>query len=90
MSATCCSCSCTRTPRRTTPRSAPAARAGFRRLWSVVEQLTGLGVEDVRAFFAQGMLLNVLAAVDAAALDEAWAKACQPDPALFFADRREP
>jgi len=62
-----------------------AAREGFRRLWTIVGQLTGLPEEMVRAFFAQGMLLNVLAAVDAAALDETWARACQPDPESFFA-----
>jgi AcrR family transcriptional regulator len=64
-----------------------AAREGFRHLWGVVEQLTGLPVDVVRAFFAQGMLLNVLAAIDAAALDEGWVRACQPDPQLFFGDR---
>ncbi len=62
-----------------------AAREGFRHLWTVVGELTGLGDEDLRAFFAQGMLLNVMAAVDAAALDESWARACQPDAEPFFA-----
>jgi AcrR family transcriptional regulator len=57
-----------------------AARDGFRRLWTLVEQLTGLPEEAIRAFFAQGMLLNVLAAFDAAGLDEAWARACQGEP----------
>ena len=61
------------------------ARDGFRQLWQVVEELTGLPPESIRAFFAQGMLLNVIAAVDAASLDEGWAKAClEPDPELFF------
>jgi len=64
-----------------------AAREGLRHLWSVVGELTGLPDEDLRAFFAQGMLLNVMAAVDAAALDESWARACQPDPEQFFAPR---
>jgi AcrR family transcriptional regulator len=60
------------------------AREGFRHLWSVVAQLTGLHEEWVRRFFAQGMLMNVLAAFDAAELDESWARACQPDPEHFF------
>ena len=57
-----------------------AARQGFRHLWAVVSQLTGLPDEDVRAFFAQGMLLSVMAAIDAAALDESWARTCQLEP----------
>ncbi len=65
-----------------------AAREGFRHLWNVVEQLTGLPEDDVRAFFAQGMLLNVVASIDAAALDESWARACQADPDRFFAHHR--
>jgi AcrR family transcriptional regulator len=67
-----------------------AARQGLRRLWTVVAELTGLPDEDVAAFFAQGMLLNVMAAVDAAALDESWVRACQPDPDQFFAPRATP
>ena len=67
-----------------------AARQGFRHLWSVVGELTGRPDEDVRAFFAQGMLLNVVAAIDAAALDESWVRACQVDPETFFAHRATP
>jgi AcrR family transcriptional regulator len=67
-----------------------AARVGFRHLWAVVSQLTGLPDEDVRAFFAQGMLLNVMAAIDASALDESWARACQLDQRQFLAHPATP
>ncbi len=63
-----------------------AAREGLRHLWAVTAELTGFGDDQIRAFFAQGMLMNVLAAVDAESLDETWAQACQPDPAVFFAN----
>jgi hypothetical protein len=36
------------------------------------------------------MLMNVIAAIDAAALDEGWARACQPDASLFFAPPSPP
>jgi AcrR family transcriptional regulator len=60
------------------------AREGLRHLWSVVQALAGVDDEWVRVFFAQGMLMNVLAAVQAAELQESWAQACQPDPEHFF------
>jgi len=66
------------------PEIRAASREGFRHLWSVVGELTGLHEEWIRRFFAQGMLMNVLAALDAAALDESWARACQADPEHFF------
>lgn len=66
------------------PEIRKASREGFRHLWSLAAQLTGLHEEWIRRFFAQGMLMNVLAAFDAAALDESWARACQPDPEHFF------
>jgi AcrR family transcriptional regulator len=66
------------------PEIRKASREGFRHLWNVVAELTGLHEEWIRRFFAQGMLLNVVAAFDAAAIDESWARACQPDAALFF------
>jgi AcrR family transcriptional regulator len=67
-----------------------AAREGFRHLWAVVSQLTGLPDEDVVAFFAQGMLLNVMAAIDASALDESWARVCQLKPKQFPAHPATP
>jgi AcrR family transcriptional regulator len=54
-----------------------ASREGMRRLWVVTEELTGLPDEAIRTFFAQGMLLNVLAAIDAPSIDEWWVRACQ-------------
>lgn len=53
-----------------------ATRAGFRRLWRLVEAATGLPVEQVRGFFAQGMLLNVVAALDLDEVQESWAQGC--------------
>ena len=49
-------------------------REGFAQLVELVERETGAGPEEVRAFFAQGMLLNVLAAMQAEDVDEHWAQ----------------
>lgn len=54
-------------------------RAAFRRLWELVGRISGMPAEDVRGFFAMGMLLNVIAAMDAADLDETWAGDCLPE-----------
>ncbi|HXW34301.1 MAG TPA: TetR/AcrR family transcriptional regulator [Acidimicrobiales bacterium] len=62
-----------------------AAREGLRHLWSLTGELTGLPDEAIREFFAYGMLINVLAAVDADSLDESWVRACHPDAEMFFA-----
>jgi AcrR family transcriptional regulator len=53
-----------------------ATRAGYKRLWALVERLTGLPVERVVEFFAMGMLLNVAAAMDLPAVDERWTSWC--------------
>ncbi|MDX6202626.1 MAG: hypothetical protein QOJ83_2126 [Frankiales bacterium] len=50
-------------------------RAGYRRLWLLVQRATGLPDEAVVSFFATGMLINVAAAMDLQHLDEPWAKA---------------
>ena len=43
--------------------------------YELVERETGAGRRgEVRDFFAQGMLLNVLAAMDAHEVDEPWAQ----------------
>ena len=52
------------------------AREGFRELFEEVERLSGADPERVQAFFARGMLLNVVAAMDLPELadSEAWVR----------------
>jgi AcrR family transcriptional regulator len=40
------------------------ASRGYAELWQLVERLSGASEDDVRAFFATGMLLNMAAAMD--------------------------
>ena len=49
-------------------------RSGFARLVEIVERETGASAEEVRIFFAHGMLLNVLAAMQAQDVDAHWAE----------------
>ena len=58
------------------PEIRAATRAGFKRLWEMTEQLTGLPFQDVVDFFAIGMLMNVAAAMDLPAVDERWTSWC--------------
>jgi AcrR family transcriptional regulator len=48
------------------------ARAGYKRLWTLVERLSGLPFDQTVKFFAMGMLMNVAAAMDLPAVDERW------------------
>lgn len=58
-------------------------RAGFARLVEIVERESGAGAEDVRNFFAHGMLLNVMAAMQAQDVDEHWAEVLlKPPPSV--------
>ena len=58
-----------------------ATRAGYKRLWSMVERVSGLPFDQVVAFFAMGMLINVAAAMDLPAVDERWTSWCPKSPA---------
>ena len=49
-------------------------RSGFARLVEIVERESGASAEEVRIFFAHGMLLNVLAAMQAQDVDAHWAE----------------
>ena len=49
-------------------------RTCFARLVELVERESGADAEQVRIFFAHGMLLNVLAAMGASDVDAHWAK----------------
>ena len=58
-------------------------RAGFARLVEIVERESGAGAEEVRNFFAHGMLLNVMAAMQAQDVDAHWAEVLlKPPPAV--------
>ena len=54
-------------------------RAGFARLLDLIERESGADAEAVRSFFAEGMLLNALAAMGADAVDDHWARVLLPD-----------
>jgi AcrR family transcriptional regulator len=58
------------------PEIRAATRAGYKRLWMLVERVTGLPFEQVVDFFAMGMLMNVAAAMDLPAVDERWTNWC--------------
>jgi AcrR family transcriptional regulator len=51
-------------------------RRAFAELWRLVAETSGLEEERIVLFFAKGMLLNVIAAMDATDLSEAWVRAC--------------
>lgn len=55
-------------------------RRSFADLWRLVTEISGLPEERIVLFFAKGMLLNVIAAMDATDLGDAWVRAClHPD-----------
>jgi len=58
--------------------SVPAIRAamcdGFAALVELVRRVSGASDDDVQGFFAHGMLMNVVAALDAGSLDAPWAR----------------
>jgi AcrR family transcriptional regulator len=56
------------------PKIREQMRRGFARLVEIVERETDAEPEEVRNFFAHGMLLNVLAAMQAQDVDEHWAQ----------------
>ena len=73
--ATCCSASSTRTPPCARPAVRDAVRRGYGELVELVQRVTGADDEELRGFFAMGMLLNVIDRLGAHELDEPWARA---------------
>jgi len=51
-------------------------------LWEWVQQTSGASAEEVREFFARGMLLNVIAAIDLRGLSDPWVADCIGDLGL--------
>ena len=56
------------------PDIAAACQDTFRRLWRLVDAHARAEPAVIREFFAQGMLCNVLAAIDLRSVDEEWAQ----------------
>jgi AcrR family transcriptional regulator len=56
------------------PDIAHACQETFRRLWRLVNQYADVAPEEMRAFFAQGMLCSVIAAIDLRSVAEPWAE----------------
>jgi AcrR family transcriptional regulator len=56
------------------PDIASACQETFRRLWRMVDAATHAEPVVIREFFAQGMLCNVLAAIDLHSVQEPWAQ----------------
>jgi AcrR family transcriptional regulator len=57
---------------------AEATRFEFGRLWREVARLSGADDEEMQKFFATGMLMNVIASMDATSHSSAWIEACLP------------
>ena len=53
-------------------------RREFGRLWRLVASISGADEETMQGFFATGMLMNVIASMDAQSHSAAWIKACVP------------
>jgi AcrR family transcriptional regulator len=67
------------------PEVREAVRDSFGRMWQTVGETTGLDPVTIKAFLAFGMLLNSGAALQAAEVDEPWAKGIRTRirPGLF-------
>lgn len=55
-----------------------ACRRGFRDVWYAIERLSGADPDTLRAFYATGMLCNVVTAMQLDEVDERWAKLALP------------
>jgi AcrR family transcriptional regulator len=56
-----------------------ASRDGFRSLYEMAKREAGATDDEIRAWFAMGMLMNVLAGMRADEVDEPWARALVPE-----------
>ncbi len=58
------------------PEIGEVTRREFGSLWNEVARLSGVDETRLRQFFATGMLMNVVAAMDATRYTASWVKAC--------------
>jgi AcrR family transcriptional regulator len=67
-----------------------ATRRCFRRLWSTISGLSGIGGERLTMFFGMGMLLNVAAAMDLDEVEQEWAQLCSKIPPTWLSEPEVP
>jgi AcrR family transcriptional regulator len=60
------------------PKVRKTVQRGWEELWTFVERESGAGPDELREFFAMGMLLTVAAAVDLFAADPKWTERLIP------------
>jgi AcrR family transcriptional regulator len=58
-----------------------AVQRCFRKVYELAARESGAGDEELRVWFAHGMLCDVMAAIDADRVDEPWARALTGGPA---------
>jgi len=64
---------------------ARACRRTFEVLYQLLTDGTDLDDEEVRQFFAAGMMISVMSAIDLLSLPDPWAQSLCPDPGEFAA-----
>lgn len=62
------------------PDIARTCRRTFEVLWELAHDRTHLPDEDLRSFFANGMMINVMSAIDLLSVSEHWAQSFCPMP----------
>jgi AcrR family transcriptional regulator len=67
------------------PDIAAACRRTFEVLWHMVKDKLGLDPEMIQDFFANGMLISVMSAIDLLSVKEAWAQSICPGKDKFEA-----
>jgi AcrR family transcriptional regulator len=60
------------------PRIRKVVQRGWEELYTFVQRETGVGEEELRSFFAMGMLMTVAAAVDLFSVDPKWSERLLP------------
>ncbi len=67
------------------PDIARSCRRTFQDIYRMLEEHTEMTDEEVRGFFASGMMISVMSAIDLLSLPDAWAQSLCPDPGKFEA-----
>ena len=62
------------------PDIAATCRTTFEVLWHLIQERSGISDDEIRHFFAMGMMMNVMSAIDLLSIPEHWAQSFCPMP----------